>query len=148
MISIRPALCAAASLALVAAGCSSDPAKAAVSLSLTEYSIAVTAPSVKAGKVTIGAHNIGGGKHEVVVLAAPDLKAFATRDDGSLDEDKIAEAQKMGEVGEIEIGKSASKSFDLKPGTYTVMCNLVDKNADGTVTSHFAKGMTATFVVT
>ena len=146
MISTRHTHCAAAALTLVAAGCSSSTT-AAAKLSLTEYTIAVTAPSVKAGKVTISASNVGGGKHEVVLLAASDLKGFATRDDGSLDEDKIAEAQKMGEVGEIEIGKSGSKSFDLKAGTYTVVCNLVDKNADGSVTSHYAKGMVATFVV-
>ena len=147
MIPFRPVALAAASVVVIAGGCSSDSAKTPVALKLTEYAITVDAPAVRTGKVKISAANIGGGKHEVVVLATGDVGGLPTRDDGSLDEDKIDAALKMGEVGEIEIGKSGSKSFDLKPGTYTVMCNLVDKNADGTVVSHYAKGMTATFLV-
>ena len=39
---------------------------------------------------------------------------------------------KIGEVGDLKAGDNKSATFDLKPGTYILLCNL---------SNHYTKGM-------
>ena len=47
----------------------------------------------------------------------------------------------MGEIEDVKPKKKKSKTFKLSPGTYIVFCNIVEEEEDGTIVSHFAKGM-------
>ncbi len=88
--------------------------------------------------------HVGGAEHEVIVVTGSDPKAFATKADGSVDEDKIAEADKMGEIEHVAASSVKTGTFSLKAGTYVIMCNLVDKAG----VAHFTKGMVSTLTVT
>jgi hypothetical protein len=47
----------------------------------------------------------------------------------------------VGELENIKKGKTKSKTFKLSTGPYILLCNTVDTEEDGTVVSHFARGM-------
>jgi uncharacterized cupredoxin-like copper-binding protein len=132
-----------AGLTLVGCGGSS---KAAEVIKLSEYKMNLSSASIKAGTVVFEGENIGGTKHEVVLVAGDDPKALPTKADGEIDEEKIEESSKEGEVGEIEAGKALKHTYNLKPGKYIVFCNLTSKEA-GVDVSHFAKGMSAVITV-
>ena len=125
---------------------SNKPSGTEVPLTLSEYAIKVGQTSIGAGKVTFKAENIGGAEHEIVVLALDDPKTLTIKADGSVDEEAIAETAKMGEVEHIASKTTKSNTFDLKAGTYVLMCNLVN-TVNGTTVSHFVKGMVTTVVV-
>jgi uncharacterized cupredoxin-like copper-binding protein len=93
----------------------------------------ISPASVPAGAVTFTVKNSGTIKHEMVVLksAAADLVVGA---DG-----KVSEASSVGEVGDVLVGKTGSKTLTLKAGTYEIVCNIKD---------HFKLGMHATLTVT
>jgi hypothetical protein len=124
------------------AGCGSSAPTATVTQS--EWKFDLSATTAKAGKITLKSTNLGGFEHEIVVVKASDPTALPKKADGSVDEDKIAEEQKFGEIEHVAANTSKTGKFDLKAGKYVVFCNLVEK--DGT--SHFVKGMAATFTVT
>ncbi len=135
----------AASAGLVLVGCGGS-SKAAEVIKLSEYKMRLSETSVKAGTVVFEGDNVGATKHEVVLIAADDPKAIPTKADGTIDEEKIEESTKQGEVGEIEVGKTLRHTYNLKPGKYVVFCNLTSKEA-GVDVSHFAKGMSAVITV-
>lgn len=125
------------SLALIvalAAGCSSEQQ---ASVQVKDFSIG--SPSdFKSGKVTFRVHNSGPGEHEMVIL-----KTSLGPDSLPTDGDKVNEEAKgiesPGEIEDIVAGKTKSATFDLKPGSYVLICNLP---------GHYAKGMRAGFKVT
>lgn len=127
--------------------CGSDDNSDTVDVSLREYSVGVSPKSMKAGNIKLEAKNTGGATHEMVVVRAPDAESLPTAADGSVDEDKIAESDAIGEIEDIEDGKTVSKSFDLSPGTYVVFCNVVEGTGASAV-SHFHKGMHTTLTIT
>ncbi len=89
--------------------------------------------SVPAGPVTFTVKNSGTIKHEMVVLesAAADL---VVGKDG-----KVSESTSAGELGDVLVGKTGTKTLTLKAGTYEVVCNIKD---------HYMLGMHATLTVT
>ena len=117
----------AVSAALV--GCGSDKAavapQARPSIVLSEFSVKLSSPTFAAGKVTITAENAGAEEHEVVLVRAASVRDLPTKSDGSVDEDKIAEIDKLGELDHLQ-PRQKSAVFDLKPGTYIAFCNLID----------------------
>ena len=108
---------------------------------LGEFSIKPKLEFFAKGKIKLAVKNGGIEKHELVVVRGSDPKALPTKADGSVDEEKIAKADKRGELGELKARKTKSKVFKFPPGSYIFFCNLVDKEKDGTVVSHFARGM-------
>jgi len=108
---------------------------------LGEFSIKPKLEFFANGKIKLAIKNVGIEKHELVVVRGSDAKALPTKPDGSVDEEKIAKADKLGELGELKAHKTKSKVFKFPPGSYIFFCNLVDKEKDGTVVSHFARGM-------
>ncbi len=110
--------------------------------------------TVKAGTVTIEADNTGTITHELVLVRAPSIASLplvttpgGERAVGAVDEAAISETDTIGETGDVKPGKTVVKKFKLTPGTYVMFCNIDDKNADGTVTNHFRRGMTALLTV-
>jgi|SRR3954454_14351049 uncharacterized cupredoxin-like copper-binding protein len=130
-------------LAVVAAGCGSSndqskttakpsaaatrsAAKGPIDVKLDEWQVAPSAGTVAAGKVRITAANDGKTTHEMVVLRTD--KPAARLGQGK----RVSEAGSVGEIGDLKAGKTASKTFDLSPGHYVVICNLP---------GHYAAGM-------
>ena len=102
-------------------------------------SIAVAPAEIKAGEIKFNVTNASKDTvHEFVVAKVDDVtKALPYKDgDKEVDEDKM---NNIGEIEDIDAGKSGSVNFDLKPGTYVLYCN---------VAGHFASGMWAIFKVT
>jgi hypothetical protein len=130
--------------------CSAAPglAKAAPQLKtrLIEYKIQPARDFIAKGKTTIVVKNAGSDTHEVVIVRGDDPTALTAKADGSVDESQIPKADKAGELEGIKPGKTKSKIFKLRPGSYILFCNIVDKTSTGAL-SHFQKGMYTTIDV-
>jgi uncharacterized cupredoxin-like copper-binding protein len=101
--------------------------------------IAVSTDSVKAGEVTFEVLNSSKETvHEVIVAklknASTPLPYLA--DDAKVDEDKAG--VHLGEVSELEPGKTGALRLDLAPGTYLLYCNIPN---------HYMAGMWTVFTV-
>jgi len=121
---------------------------------LEEYQIIPAPTQYKAGAVTLAVKNIGTMTHEMVLLRAPSAAALpkvttagGDRAVGDVDEEAIPKSDTMGETGDVKPGATVVKSFRLSPGTYVMICNIDDKQPDGSVVSHFQRGMSATITV-
>ncbi len=132
---------------LAASGVISSTAK----ITLQEFSIVSHPGLVQSGKVTLNVENVGSITHELVVVRAaspsalPRVKTAGDRSVGAVDEEAIAETDKMGETGDVAVRSTVTKTLDLAPGTYVIFCNIDTKNG-GTVLNHFVHGMVATLV--
>jgi hypothetical protein len=158
-------------LGLTACG-KSEPAKtnsdaaSTATFELNEFSITLPPSSLAAGKVQITAKNAGHETHELVIIRAADAASLPKKADGSVDEDKIPEADKPGEIPDVAGGKSVTKTINLTAGHYVAICNLVETTGMGTTGMgsggigttgmgnsamtghiHFMLGMVTTFTV-
>lgn len=121
-------------------------------VTLQEFSIAVHPGLVQSGSVSLTVSNIGSITHELVIVRAasasalPRVKKAGERSVGAVDEEAIAETDKMGESGDVVAGTTVTKKFNLPPGTYIMFCNI-DTKAKSSVVNHFTHGMVASLVV-
>lgn len=122
----------------------------ATTVVLREYSMSPRPDQVKAGKVKITVHNEGTITHEMVLVRAASPAALprvttatGERAVGDVDEEAIAEADTIGETGDVPAGKTVVKTFTLTPGTYVMFCNIDSNTASGML-NHFNQGMSAT----
>jgi hypothetical protein len=121
-------------------------------ITLQEFSIVSHPGLVRSGKVKLDVDNVGSITHELVIVRAvsasalPKVKKAGERAVGAIDEEAIAETDKMGETGDVAAGTSVTKTFDLPPGTYVMFCNI-DNKSSGTVVNHFTHGMAAPLIV-
>jgi len=120
-------------------------------VTLEEFQILPKPTLYKAGTVKLTVKNVGSMTHEMVLLraASPDALPKVTtpggeRAVGDVDEEAVAKVDTMGETGDVKPGATVVKIYHLTPGTYVMICNIDDKQPDGTVVSHFQKGMSAT----
>ena len=134
-------LCAAAvagaqlSSGAVATTPTATAAPARLKLAVNEFKITPFAASVKAGRVKITIKNGGKQVHEVLVVTAGKLPMKGKR----VDEDALQRKHRViGEIADIEPGRSGSKTFALKKGGYMLFCNLP---------GHYGRGMRASLVV-
>ena len=127
---------ALAALALAGAACSSGGSSGAekVNVGLAEYTISPSLQTVPAGKVTFDVHNDGTTTHEMVVVKAKDASGRLPVEKG-----EASEAGSVGEVADLEVGKSGTMNIKLAPGTYVLICNLP---------GHYLGGMHTVFTVT
>ena len=90
----------------------------------TSMGIEATPAVVKAGEVTFEVTNTSTDLvHETILVPAP-AEGKAVPYDGQkglIDEDA---AGHLGEVSELEPGKSGALRLDLKPGRYALICNV------------------------
>ena len=137
---------------------SSSPAKDTFVLS--EFTIIPPTNTLHPGSVSLSANNVGREAHELVIVRADSVSALPMKSDGAVDEDKIADADKVGEIGDVAARSHKSGTFELAAGTYVAFCNLVDTmmgssssmmNGSGMGSGmghvHFAQGMHVTFSV-
>ncbi|RUW88890.1 hypothetical protein EOA19_27590 [Mesorhizobium sp. M7A.F.Ca.US.010.02.1.1] len=94
---------------------------------------------VPAGKVTFEVQNTSKDTvHEMIVVPIADAKKTTlpyVPNESRVNEDA---AGHLGEVSELDPGKTGSLTLDLKPGNYAVFCNIP---------GHFMNGMWATILV-
>ena len=123
-------------------------AGSSVAVTLKEWEILPDKDSVPAGSVTFRAKNIGpDDPHELVVMKtdlAPDK--LPTAEDGKADEEG-AGVELIGEIEEFAVDGEEEITFDLAPGQYVLLCNIVEEEADGTMESHYKEGMHTAFTV-
>jgi uncharacterized cupredoxin-like copper-binding protein len=133
----------AAVLMLAAAGCSSSKKSSGntVKVELGDFTITPADASAAAGEITFSAHNGGGFVHELVVMKTT-TSDIPVKKNGEANEDAVPEPQHMGEVEDIDPGKTAELKLTLSPGTYVLLCN----RTDGKV-AHYQKGMHTEFTV-
>ena len=112
-----------------------------VKVQLVEFQINPALQYVAKGKINFVVKNAGTEKHEFVIVRGADPAALPTKADGSVDEEQIPKGDQVGELENIKKGKTKSKTFKLSSGPYILLCNTVDTEEDGTVVSHFARGM-------
>jgi uncharacterized cupredoxin-like copper-binding protein len=101
-----------------------------VYVQLGDIWVAPTVPSVHAGKVTFKAKNVGRLQHELMVERMP------MKMDGPMQPNEDA-AQGM--IPDMNGGGSGQMTMHLRPGMYTLFCN---------VEGHYAAGQHITFNVT
>lgn len=98
-------------------GMKGDMTKATMSIKAEPDTIApgvVTFQVVNASKTTI---------HEMILSPAADLTKPLpfNANENRVDEEK---AEHLGEVSELEVGKTGALTVTLKPGTYLIYCNI------------------------
>ena len=129
---------------LVCAGCgsTSTPATTAaktITVTETEYSIALSPSVIAAGDIVFASHNGGALEHEMVVFKtdlAPDK--MPVKADGTVDENGAGVTHIDPEIPEFGGGTSASATLHLAAGKYVVLCN---------VGNHYSKGMRTALTV-
>jgi uncharacterized cupredoxin-like copper-binding protein len=134
-------------LAIVPIGlgaCSSDSSGTTVDVSEADFSLKPAVASVAAGTVSFKVKSNGTFTHEMVVVKMADAADLPTKPDGEVDEDKVPEAKRIGEVEDVLPGTTKTLKIKLDAGKYTLFCN---KN-DGATRVHFKRGMYAGFTVT
>ena len=101
-------------------------------------SIAIDTASVPAGKVTFEVINDSKEtQHEMLVapIASPDAVLPYVEAESRVDEEASGD---LGEVSELDPGKSGSLTLELKPGLYILYCNIA---------GHYMSGMWTTLEV-
>ena len=96
-----------------------------------EFSLVPSVATASSGKVTFTVTNSGKVVHEMVVV--PGTPTSLKQPDGTASEDGT-----LGEVSDVDVGKTQTLSITMPPGTYTLLCNLP---------GHYANGMYASFTV-
>src|SRR5256885_1861682 len=76
------------------------------------------------GTVTFDAADAGKGEHEMVLFKSDKDPASLPISKGNVDESAIG--QKVGEIEGLRSGDDKSATFDVKPGKYILICNLVN----------------------
>ena len=102
-------------------------------LSKATMGVKMSTTDVVAGKITFVAYNASAdNEHEMVVARLVDgNKGLVYNADEAKVDEKDANSN-LGEVAEMEPGKSGTLTLDLKPGTYVIYCNIP---------THYASGM-------
>lgn len=124
-----------------------QPADREVNLRMFEWTVDADVESVAAGAVTFNAANIGGAPHDLVVIRS-DLAfdALPVIKGGGVDEASAA-IEVVGKIEVFEAGFERSAVFDLEPGVYALICNIVDETDAGR-RSHYQLGMRIELQVT
>lgn len=128
------------------AGVVSDPPQGAtqVDVILTEWKVGATPLSVPAGETYFLADNAGGEAHEFVVIKTDLDPGELPVIDGKVQEDRV---DIIGEIEPYKAGTQASIAFDLAPGSYALICNIVEEESSGKLESHYEEGMYTGFTV-
>jgi hypothetical protein len=111
---------------------------------MTEYAIDIDKTEIAGGLVKFEVENAGEEEHEIAVVRGDDPAALPKAADGSVDDGDLL----VGEIEPFAGGTSCEATFQLDPGGYVLLCNIVEEEDDGTTEAHFAEGMFTTLTVT
>jgi len=121
------------------AGCSVSPGDK-VTVTMKEWSIAVTPGEATSGRVRFEIDADGELKHDFALLLAKDIAAVAKLPTGALDLE--GPNRPIDEIEAFEPGHYIATTPNLLAGDYLMVCTLV---TDGV--PHFAQGMVTKFHV-
>jgi uncharacterized cupredoxin-like copper-binding protein len=108
----------------------------ALVLRLSEFSVDPFINAVPKGRVKITILNKGDDEHELIVVRG---KQKLPVKGGRVDDAVLERRHRvLGEISEVPAGRSASKTFVLKAGTYVLFCNIP---------GHYRAGMRASLIV-
>jgi hypothetical protein len=130
-----------------AAGCGSTGGGGKVNVTLAEWSITTGPNTVPKGPIEFTIKNNGQKQHDLVILRTnipPDQ--LPTKSDGSVNTD-AADITLEHTVDAIDSGDTTGRTYDMQPGTYALISNLVDDN-NGAKTAQYGQGMRTGFTVT
>jgi hypothetical protein len=126
-------------------GVAEDDADTTVEVSLTDYGVSARPPEVPAGATELVVANDGRIWHELAVVRFDgDPGALPLDQFGGADETQIPEEAIVGKIREFLAGTTCRATFDLEPGRYALICNLVDDGSN----PHYSQGMYTGFTVT
>jgi hypothetical protein len=137
-------------LLLALAACSTGStgeATTSVNVTLQEFAVVPGQSTAASGSVTFIAKNTGpDDEHELVVLKS-DLvpTTLPLGGNGGVDE-AGAGVTKIGEIEPFPAGQTREATFELAPGKYVLICNIVDTSETPTEV-HYKLGMLAGFTV-
>ena len=116
-----------------------------VRVSLSEWAVTPSVSSVAAGDIYFLVDNLGPvDPHEFVIIRTDlPIDGLPTDDTGFVPEDQI---DLVGEIEPFTPASSASGVFNLTPGRYLLICNVVELE-EGEWESHYLEGMRAEFIV-
>lgn len=119
---MKPTLLAI-TLAVAGSTALAAPPAQVVKVTLTDSTVTLDAATVKPGKVTFEISSGDGSKneHELVVLRTDLDPAKLPVKGGKVEEDKV---KNVGEVEGVKPGKVKKLTLNLKPGAYSVICNM------------------------
>ena len=134
-----PRLLAVCLAALVVVSCAQQaetiPTDVQLTVTLKDYTVTLSSPTVKAGTVKIGVQNSGSMAHEFELIKT-DLAADKLVVDGG--SAKAKEDGLVKQVQNISVGKVSVVTADLAAGHYVIICN---------VAGHYQLGMHADLTV-
>jgi plastocyanin len=134
--STTPAASTAAATTPAASG-AQDVTNGRVTVKMSEFAFTPKDITAPAGRLVITAPNVGQVPHELVLLKTNrDAGSFPVKDGRMSEEGPGVES--AGEISETPAGKTGRHAFDLKPGNYAMVCNIV---------GHYSGGMWGTLVV-
>jgi uncharacterized cupredoxin-like copper-binding protein len=146
-VALSVAACGGASATPSPAAESPEPGSTTVDVTLQEWAVVPAVATAKAGSVTFKVTNTGPvDTHEFVVFRTDlDQRGLPTGADGSVDE-AGAGVEAIGELEDVTVGSVQEVTFELQPGKYVFVCNLVEQSG-GTTEVHYKLGMSAAFTV-
>jgi len=118
-----------------------------VAVELSEWKVAPGQASVKPGRITFEAANVGVDAHELVVVRADDPATLPQAVDGTVDEGRLPAGALVGEIEAFPAKQRCQGTFALTAGRYALFCNILETEADGTKENHYANGMRTGFEV-
>ena len=129
-----------------------------VVVALGEWGIEASPDSISAGLVRFDVTNGGPvDPHELVIfrtdLPIEQLEQIAianSEERGFLPEEGVDGVEFIGEIEEFDPGQKRAGVFELGPGNYVFLCNIVEHDEiddEGNPESHFLLGMSKTFTV-
>jgi hypothetical protein len=118
-----------------------------VMVTLTEWKVTPSVAQVGAGIVSFLAENAGRENHELVIVKGDSPEALPKDANGAMDEEQLPEGALIGEIEPFAAGQLCRANFALPAGSYLLLCNIAEEEADGTTESHFAEGMHSPFTV-
>ncbi len=124
----------------------SATADASVRVTLDEWSVTPADRRVPAGAIAFAARNAGAEAHELMIVRG-EADDLPVDEDGAVDVEALPDGAVIGEIEPFPAGQTCEGTFELdRPGTYSLLCNIVEKHGDETV-AHFAEGMRAQITV-
>ena len=131
-----PILAAAMLLASACGQAGAQSGLAKITVTMDEWNVKLSQPSVSAGQVTFALKNTGKLAHELAILKT-DL-AHDKIPVRPTDATKVQEPGMIGEIEGVDPGQTKEGIFDLTPGTYVIICNEKE---------HYQAGMHVAFTV-
>lgn len=116
-----------------------------INVEVFEWGLNLDKSTVKSGTLNLTVKNLGDETHELVIIKLKDgygAEDLPVNQHGAIDEDNMNFGTIIGEVEDITEHKKISKTFNLEPGNYAVLCNLTEEEEDK-IETHYSMGMRA-----